>query len=128
MKLMSKCFVLLIITIISISFAQAMTSKEIYKKYCINCHSPEMASMFNAPIAHDKKSWQERKKISLLKAIKKNKAIKKLTFEEKQKEILIEFFEVAIEGTMKGMPPKGTCMECTDDELRSAINYITNVK
>ena len=31
--------------------------------------------------------------------------------------------KVAIAGK-GGMPPKGTCMDCTDNELKSAIQYM----
>ena len=32
----------------------------------------------------------------------------------------------AIAGTAKGMPPKGMCMDCSDDQLKAAIEYMVN--
>jgi cytochrome c5 len=66
----------------------------IYQTYCGNCHS---GGWQGAPVANDKKEWDER----LAKGF----------------DIL---FKNAKQG-LNGMPPMGTCMDCTDEELRASI-------
>jgi cytochrome c5 len=74
-----------------------MTGSEVYKKHCVVCHASGVAG---APIAHDEAIW----------AARKNKDIDSL-------------LKTALKGE-KAMPPKGTCMTCSDDELKSAIEFM----
>ncbi len=92
------------------------SGKEIYDTYCTTCHSPQMASMFQAPAAHNENDWQIRKETASLK-ISKNSI-------KTDEEIINILALTATEGTEKGMPPKGTCMECTNEELKNAIIYM----
>jgi cytochrome c5 len=36
---------------------------------------------------------------------------------------IVDLVKVAISGT-GAMPPKGTCMDCSDDELKAAIEHM----
>ncbi len=77
--------------------AQAADGKSIYDKYCVICHASGVAG---APKIGDKTAWKPR--------IAKGMA--KLD-----------------ENVMKGlnaMPPKGSCMDCTDAQLKAAVEYI----
>ncbi len=71
--------------------------EKIYKQSCQACHANGVA---NAPKPGDKAAWAPRiaTGIDAMLAVAKNG---------------------------KGaMPPKGTCMGCSDDELKSAIEYM----
>lgn len=108
------------------SMVSARTGKEIFNNYCTTCHSPSMASVFGAPAANDKSAWEVRKELAFKRAIEKNK------FNEsdliiKEREILGALLLTAKQGTPKGMPPKGTCSNCTDDELLDAIKYLSAI-
>ncbi|MDG2402672.1 MAG: c-type cytochrome [Amylibacter sp.] len=75
----------------------AMTGEQVYNKHCVVCHS---AGVAGAPKTHDKASWGLR--------------------EEKGIDALLAS---AIKG-VNAMPPKGTCMNCSDAEIKSAIEYM----
>lgn len=68
-----------------------------YEKYCHICHESGLAG---APKFGDKSDWAPR-----------------------IAEGMDTLFEHALKG-YKAMPPKGTCMECTDEELKKAIEYM----
>ena len=74
--------------------AVVMTGPEVYKKHCVVCHATGVAG---APLAHDEAIWGARKNTDI--------------------EIMLI---TAIKGE-KAMPPKGTCMTCSNDELKAAI-------
>lgn len=78
------------------SFAQ--TAEEIVAKHCQACHNTGLGG---APALGDKAAWAPR-------------------------------LERGVDGMLatvmsgKGaMPPKGTCMSCSEDELRAAIDHMT---
>lgn len=121
---MKKAIILILLFITSVSFAKS--GKEIFDNYCTTCHSPAMAPMFNAPAAHDKNVWDIRKNDAFSRAVEKNSSIKDSTGSEKEELILNELLSTAISGTIKGMPPRGTCMECTDDELKDTIKFLSS--
>ncbi|MCY3884805.1 MAG: c-type cytochrome [Gammaproteobacteria bacterium] len=72
--------------------------KNTYRKYCRSCHQGGLAG---SPIYGDKEDWQPR---------------------------IVKGREVLLENTIKGMPPgmpiKGLCSGCTDEELEEAIDYM----
>lgn len=74
-----------------------MTGEDVYNKYCVVCHSVGVAG---APKLQDKATWSSRQ----------SKGIDGL-------------LKTAIKG-VNAMPPKGTCMTCSDDELKAAITYM----
>lgn len=71
--------------------------QKIYQKSCQACHATGVAG---APKLGDKDAWAPR-------IAKGNDAL---------------FSSVA--NGLKAMPPKGTCMSCSKDELRAAMEYM----
>ena len=80
------------------------SGEEIYKSYCTACHA---SGLLNAPKTGDSAAWKAR----LDKA------------ENGFKTLLAH----AING-VNAMPPKGTCMNCSDEELQSAIEHMSGLK
>jgi cytochrome c5 len=88
-------------------FVQAANSSEtdtekgkgIYEKYCTICHQNGVAG---AQRFRDAKTWEP--------------------FLAKHKD-LDALVAIAIKG-QNAMPPKGTCQECTDSDIKSAIQYM----
>jgi cytochrome c5 len=75
----------------------ARTGKQVYESVCIACHGTGAAG---APKFGDK-VWVEREK----------------------KEGIKELVKDAIKGE-RAMPPKGGCAECTEEEIRAAVQYM----
>lgn len=76
--------------------------QEIYEKHCIVCHRDGIAG---APKFRDAASWSARLTKSDINALVSS----------------------AIKG-MNAMPPKGTCQECSDSDIKAAINYMVPQK
>ena len=70
-----------------------------YEKHCHICHESGLAG---APKFGDKSDWAPR-----------------------IAEGMDTLFEHALKG-YKAMPPKGTCTECSDEELKKAIEYMVS--
>ncbi len=78
---------------------KSRTAESIYNKTCSTCHNTGLAG---APKFKNKDDWSPRIKQGIKTLIK-----------------------VAIDG--KGaMPARGTCGDCSDDEISSVVNYIIN--
>lgn len=73
------------------------SGKEIYANYCYICHQEGVAG---APVFGNHQDWQPRA----------NKGITLLT-------------KHALEG-YRYMPPLGTCLECSDEEIKAAVSYM----
>lgn len=73
------------------------TGQAVYDQYCASCHN---SGLMGAPKKGDADDWVTR--------ISQGDAV--LT-------------EHAIKG-FNAMPAKGTCMDCSDDEIVAAINYM----
>jgi cytochrome c5 len=73
------------------------TIESIYETSCKLCHA---AGVAGAPKMGDKAAWAPR--------IAQGKAT---------------LYDHAIKG-FKGMPPKGTCMDCTDPEIKELVDYL----
>lgn len=81
----------------------ARAPDDIIAAHCVACHS---VGLLNAPKTGDTAAWEER---------------------ARQKGGL----DGLLASTIKGigiMPPKGACGDCTDDELKSAIQSISGLK
>ncbi|MDU8501747.1 c-type cytochrome [Pseudomonas syringae] len=81
----------------------ARAPDDIIAAHCVACHS---VGLLNAPKTGDTAAWEER---------------------ARQKGGL----DGLLASTIKGigiMPPKGTCGDCTDDELKSAIQSMSGLK
>ncbi len=127
MKLFVVFFSFFYMFVFGISKLEASGS-EIYNNYCITCHSPQMSEIFSSPTVHDQKAWGERKKAAFDKVMEKDNNIINLSEIEKDNVILNFLLASATNGTDNGMPPKGTCMECTDEDLKSAILFMMSSK
>jgi len=79
------------------SQAAAADGQKIYQASCQACHASGVA---NAPKLGDKEAWAPR-------IAKGDDAL-----------------FASVRNGLNAMPPKGTCMSCSDDELRAAVEYL----
>ncbi|SHN91755.1 Cytochrome c5 [Bathymodiolus heckerae thiotrophic gill symbiont] len=77
--------------------AKVRSGEEIYTTVCASCHA---SGVLSAPKFGNKADWAPRVKRGIADLVK-----------------------VAITG-VGAMPPKGTCMNCSDDELTAAIEHM----
>lgn len=98
---MSRIFSLLLIVFPMYLHAES-NAKNIYEQHCIICHRDGVAG---APKYQDEASWKPR-------------------IEQKDIDALVAS---AIKGK-NAMPPKGTCQECTDSDIKAAIEYMVPKK
>ncbi len=103
----------------------ASSGKDIFERYCIACHAQSMAPMFGSPAAYDVDAWTDRKNDIFDKAVDMNSDVANLSGGDKNNKIIELLVKSAIEGTDKGMPPMGTCMDCSDDDLKNAIEHMS---
>jgi cytochrome c5 len=75
----------------------AADGEKTYQTFCKTCHA---AGIANAPKLGDKEAWAPR-------IAKGNDAL----------------LASVVKG-LKAMPPKGTCMTCSEDDLRAAMEYM----
>lgn len=75
----------------------ARSGQAIYQSFCVACHQMGIAG---APKFGDKAAW----------APHMAKGINTL-------------YQNAIKG-INAMPPKGTCMDCSDDEIKATVDYM----
>lgn len=78
--------------------SSARSGESIYNTACVACHG---SGLLDAPKKGDTAAWDKR-------------------FEQGEATVL----KHAVEG-LNAMPPKGTCGDCSDDDLMSAINYMS---
>ncbi|KAA8710262.1 c-type cytochrome [Pseudomonas cannabina] len=92
-----------ILALWAVNAQAARAPDEIIAAHCVACHS---VGLLNAPKIGDTPAWEER--------AKKTGGLDGL-----------------LASTIKGigiMPPKGTCGDCTDDELKSAIRSMSGLE
>jgi cytochrome c5 len=77
--------------------SSAMDGEAVYKKYCVTCHATGLAG---SPKFQNKADWAPR-----------------------QKQGMDTLLKHAISG-IRAMPPKGTCMSCSDGEIKAAVQYM----
>ena len=77
---------------------QAGKEEDIYNQYCMACHGTGIG-----PMAKQKSIWQPRL----------------------QQKGEVDGLLKSVKTGINAMPPKGTCMSCTDEQLHSAITYMT---
>lgn len=82
--------------------ATSSLGQEIYEKHCIVCHRDGIAG---APKFRDEASWAPRLAKSNIDAL----------------------VSIANKG-LNAMPAKGTCQECSDSDIKAAINYMVPQK
>jgi len=83
--------------------AQARSGEDVFNATCKNCHAAPMAAAVMAPEIGNKDQWAPR--------IAKGAPA---------------LYEVAINGSKvnPAMVPRGTCPDCSDDDLKAAVDYI----
>lgn len=77
--------------------AAGRTGEQIYNQACVACHA---TGVLEAPIKGSAEDWEPR---------------------------LAQGMDVVLEHSINGlnaMPPRGTCMNCSDEELLSAIEFM----
>jgi len=121
-----KIRMLSVVIFVFFSSSLFASGKDIFDRFCTACHSPSMAPMFNSPPAHDVDEWQVRKNDAFDRAVENNASIKGSSGSDKDNYSIDELVQSAINGTDKGMPPKGTCNDCTDDDLKSVIEFMSS--
>ncbi|MGI9275452.1 MAG: c-type cytochrome [Endozoicomonas sp.] len=79
------------------------SGEQIYSQFCTACHT---SGLLGAPKKDDNATWSAR-----------------------QKDVggFGKLLSNAING-IKSMPPKGTCMDCTDEEISNSIQYMSGLK
>ena len=77
---------------------EKLPGQAVYENHCTVCHANGIAG---APKFRDETDWQSR-------LAKSN---------------IDELLAIAIKG-LNAMPPKGTCGECSDEDLKKAIQYM----
>jgi cytochrome c5 len=101
-KPMKSLISLILSAIIFISLqVQAREAQTLYNQSCIACHASGAAG---APKKGDAAAWAPR---------------------------LAQGPETLLKHTKEGinaMPPKGMCMDCTDDEFKALIQYMSSAK
>ena len=78
--------------------AGMMTGEQVYNQFCFACHATGVSE---SPLLGDAEAWEPR---------------------------IANGTDVLWENTVNGlglMPVRGTCMNCSDDELRGAMDYVT---
>ena len=81
--------------------AFAADGEAVFNKACVTCHAAAVASAMGAPGAHDAAAWAPRLAEGIDAAVASAKAGK------------------------GGMPPMGLCMDCSDDQLKAAIEFMS---
>ncbi len=126
-----NCFskVLICSFFILFSFSvSANDAKNTFDRFCTVCHAPSMAPMFGSPAAHDLNAWNERKNDAFARAVEDDSSLKNLVGYERDKVALKTLLASAINGTDKGMPPMGTCMDCTEEQLMATIEFMSSAE
>lgn len=77
--------------------ASARAGDEVYNKFCAACHT---SGVLGAPKINDAPDWEERLAQGMDTVLKH-----------------------AVEG-YNAMPPKGTCNDCSEEEIQAAIDYM----
>jgi len=98
---MKKAFFISVAAMLMASNALAeRTGEDVYKAACLFCHQ---AGVMNAPKYADKAAWAPRVSLGM--------------------EAL---YNSALKGKGQIMQPRGGCMNCTDTELKAAVDYMVN--
>jgi len=76
-----------------------LSGEQVYNQFCFACHT---SGVGGAPILGDAAAWEPR---------------------------IAQGVDTLLQHTLNGinaMPAKGTCMNCSDDELRDAMQYMVD--
>lgn len=83
--------------------SEPRSGEQIFNQFCTACHT---SGLLGAPKKGDTASW---------------------TAKQSEAGGFDKLLGNAISG-IKSMPPKGTCMDCSDDELSNAIQFMSGLK
>ena len=86
---------------VSAASINAHPGKEIYDQYCYSCHNP---GLNGAPRLGDAEAWAPRL--------------------EKGMDTLVQ----SVTNGLNAMPPRGLCMDCTADQYKALIKYMSTPK
>ncbi|AGH82464.1 cytochrome c, class I [Psychromonas sp. CNPT3] len=78
--------------------AEPRSGEQVYNSYCVACHATGVAG---APVKGNKAAWEPR---------------------------LAQGMDKLLEHAIKGfnaMPARGTCMDCSDDEMADTVKFLT---
>ena len=84
-------------TAVAVVASGPLTGQQVYDQFCFACHA---AGVGGAPLFGDVAAWEPR---------------------------IAKGMETLVASTVNGigtMPAKGTCMNCSDDELSDAVTYM----
>lgn len=100
---MKKVFAIAAAAMISTSVF-AGPGEDLFNSTCSTCHAPAVAAAMGSPAAHDTAAWEPRLANGIDAAVASAKAGK------------------------GAMPPMGMCMDCTDDQLKAAIEFMSSAQ
>ena len=84
-------------TAAAVTASGPLSGQAVYDQFCFACH---MSGVGGAPLLGDVAQWEPR---------------------------IAKGMDVLMDSTLNGlnaMPAKGTCMNCSDDELQAAVDYM----
>lgn len=84
-----------------------------------------MAPLFEAPEVHNQNVWKARKNVIFNNLVAQDSSLKKLSGEKKHKVIITGLIESVKRG-FDNMPPKGMCDDCTDEDIRMVVEFMTS--
>ena len=99
MKKFAMTLASVLVLVGTVNAAEENAAKTIYDNKCMACHATGVAG---APKLGDKAAWAPR---------------------------IAAGMDALMANATNGknaMPPKGTCMECTDEQLKSVVEYMVN--
>ena len=97
----SACILLAAVTASVSGIALSESVEEKYQRACHVCHATGVA---NAPKVHDPEAWKPRL--------------------DKGMDALVE----SIKNGLNAMPPGGMCADCTDEDYKALIKYMSTPK
>jgi len=83
---------------------QAFDAEAKFNMACAACHSPQTAAMLGAPAAHKADDWAPRL--------------------EKGMDTLVNH----VTNGFNAMPPRGLCMDCTAEQYKALITFMSTPK
>lgn len=99
---MRNLFIAAALLLLAVQSVQARDAAGLYAKSCTFCHA---SGVSGAPKTGDSAAWKAR-------------------VDEKGMDKLV----VNARDGFKAMPPKGMCMDCSDEEFKSLIEYMSTAK
>jgi len=83
-----------------------------------------MAVVVGSPEVHSEKDWAPRIQKAWDAALADNPDLQNASEETKKAAIVDTFLKIVKTGTTGGMPPNGSCVQCSNEELKAAIQFM----